>query len=92
MIVVHLPQRGSHTGHKTALQKKVPSIYNHVPIEVWKQTAPLTLIVMDSDWVSWLNPRNEAGLALYVWSAGIWSVADGINLLPCSRWLSVSSD
>lgn len=34
MIVVHLPQRGSHTGHKTLLQKKMHSIYNHVQIEV----------------------------------------------------------
>lgn len=75
MIVVHLPQRGSHTGHETPLQKNVHSIYNHVQIEVWEQTAPLALIVMDSGGVR-LNLSNEAGLALevrMVSSVGGWS-------------------
>lgn len=39
MIVVHLPQRRSHAGHKAALQKKMLySTYNHVRMEVREHT------------------------------------------------------
>lgn len=66
MIVVHLPQRGRHTGHETPLQKKLCAIYNHVGAEVWEQAAARPLSVMESGGVSWWNVSNEAGLALEV--------------------------